>query len=406
MWGWGWGYPFWGRSLFWGLGGFFSPWWGWGGGWGGYGGYGGYASYYNPYCVYGSQYGYVSPLGTDYYTQPVAIAEATQTQDPKMVAAFQLVEDGRALFLKGDYQGALAKYDTAIPDLKGDPVVHELRALALFALGDYHEAAATLNALLAVAPGMDWASMRNQYPDVTTYTTQLRKLEAFLRENPDDAAARFVLGYHYLVTNFPDVALKQFQRVVELEPRDAVAKKMVETLSKGKSTTTPAPTIDNQANAPIETDLVGSWLAKTDDGTQFALVLNDAGDFTWTVTPQKGNPVKQTGKYTITPDRLILDAAGQNDTLMARVESRGPHHFRFWVTDDGSLAFHREGVNTPEPPQAASKSNAAALPSAPIPPRAGIPADPAADKLPVISLPSPTPINPADATVPSNKSTP
>ena len=269
--------------------------------------------------------------------------------------------------------------------------------MALFALGNYHEAAATLNALLAVAPGMDWQSMRNQYPDVATYTKQLRALEQFLRDNPDDAAARFVLGYQYLVTNFPDAAAKQFQKVVDLEPRDAVAKKLLESLTKdkkGSSSETAPPAAAN--GDPLETDLVGLWNAKGEDGSKFDLTLTQDGRFTWVVTPPKGNVVKQTGTYTATPDRLILDADGEKDnTLMARVESRGPDHFRFWITDDASLPFRREGVNTPEPAAATKPDKSETVPEAPIPSR-NVPSavapdnDSEADAPPVLELPGPS----------------
>jgi tetratricopeptide (TPR) repeat protein len=319
--------------------------------------------------------------------------------DPKKEAAFALVEEGRKLFLAGDYQGALAKYDAAIPDLKDDPIVHELRALALFALGDYHEAAATLNALLAVAPGMDWQSMRNQYPDVATYTKQLRALEQFLRDHPDDAAARFVLGYHYLVTNFADAAAKQFEKVVELEPRDAVAKKLLDSLTKDKKPASPDTTPPAAADGTSpETDLVGNWIAKGDDGSEFDLTLMQDGNFTWVVTPPKGNVVKQTGTFTATADRLILDADGQETTLMARVESRGPDHFRFWITDDANLKFHREGVNSPEPAPTVKAEDSGTLPEAPIPQKSAPPATPEAEEKapPALELPSPSE-DPADA---------
>lgn len=420
LWGFGWYYPYYRSAFYWGLGPYYSPWWGYGGyglygGYGGYFGYGGgyyggwgYGPYYNPYCAYGSQIVYVSPLGPNYYAQPLTLpltADASTSSDPKRDEAFRMVEEGRQLFLKGDYRGALAKYDAAIPNLKDDPVVHELRALALFALGDYHEAAATLNALLAVAPGMDWSSMRNQYPDVATYTKHLRALESYLRENPNDAAARFVLGYHYLVTNYPDAAAKQFQKVVELEPRDAVAKKLFDSLAKDKKPAVPEPPLPEgaDANAPLQTDLVGRWFAKGADGSQFDLTLTPDGDFTWIVTPPKGNPVKQAGKFTATPDRLILDASGQQETLIARVESRGPNHFRFWIHNEASLAFRREGVNTPEPKVATKPSDGATLPEAPIPPRTSSPSVPPDAAEPLIELPSPSGDAPADAASPGNR---
>ncbi len=409
-WGWGWGgwYPFYRSAFFWGLGPFFSP-WGWGGGWGGgyglgYGGFygGGYGPYFNPYCAYGTQIDYVSPLGGDYYTQPLTLPQATVTQndnnlDPQTRAAYALVEQGRQLFRGGDYRGALAKYDAAIPDLKTDPVVHELRALALFALADYHEAAATLNALLAVAPGMDWTSMRNQYPDLATYTNQLRALEGFIRENPNDAAGRFVLGYHYLVTNYPEAALVQFQKVVELEPKDVVAKKMVETLQK-KDDSQPNPAGEAAVDPALQTDLVGRWRAKSKDGTTFDVTFDDAGGFVWKAAPPQGPAAEQSGKYTATPDRLILDPTAEQDSLISKVESRGPDHFRLWLTDEAYLAFRRDGVNTPEP-EVVGKPDPAApvLKPAPIPQRVPAPPLPAN---PGIKVPLPEEDPPADASPP------
>lgn len=385
-WGYGWGYPYWPLAVAWGLGALFSP-WGYGGyGYGGYG-YGGYGAYYNPYVAYGVPV-YVTTLDPGYYTVPLSLPESTEPPkqvDPQREAAFRMVEDGRALFLKGDYKGALAKYDAAIPDLKNDPLVHELRALALFALGDYGESAATLNSLLAVAPGMNWFSMRNQYPDVATYTSHLRALEGFLRDNPNNAAARFVLGYHYLVTNYPDAAARQFAKVVELEPKDAVAKKLLDSLTKStKKETMPTP-LPAEANA-FQTELVGRWVAKSDDGSEFQVSFDNAGGFIWNATPKKGDPVKQTGRFTATPDRLILDSSTKNDSLISRVESLGPDHFRLWLTDESSLSFHREGA--PATPPSGSGS--------PIPPRAGIPSN---EPTPIVPKPSQDD-EPADAVIP------
>ena len=64
----------------------------------------------------------------------------------------------------------------------------------MFAMGDYTGAAAVLNNLLAVAPGMDWTTLSGLYGDVDAYTTQLRALEAHCKQKPDDAAAHFVSG--------------------------------------------------------------------------------------------------------------------------------------------------------------------------------------------------------------------
>ena len=63
-------------------------------------------------------------------------------------------------------------------------VVHEFRALCLFALKRYDEAAAVDYAVLTAGPGWNWSTLVGLYPDVDTYTNQLRALEAFVRTNP------------------------------------------------------------------------------------------------------------------------------------------------------------------------------------------------------------------------------
>ena len=90
-----------------------------------------------------------------------------QPQDsPQQTAAYQLFDQAREAFKKGDYATALQELDTqAIQSFPKDPVLHEFAALCLFATGDYNRSAAVLNSLLAAAPGMDWTTMASLYAD-------------------------------------------------------------------------------------------------------------------------------------------------------------------------------------------------------------------------------------------------
>ena len=120
--------------------------------------------------------------------------------------------------------------------------MHEVAALCLFATGDYTRAAAILNSLLAAAPGMDWTTLSGLYGNVTEYTSQLRALERHCQEKPDDAAARFVLAYHYLIAGHDQDAATQLKFVVERQPEDQVAKRMLEALSPAEpAAEAPAP---------------------------------------------------------------------------------------------------------------------------------------------------------------------
>ena len=125
--------------------------------------------------------------------------------------------------------------------MPGDPLVHEFKALVLFARGEDARAAAELHAVLAVRPGMDWTTLSGLYPDVETYTGQLRALEDRCRQDPKAAAPRFVLAYHYLVAGHKDAAVAQLKAVLALEPGDRVARRLLASLT-GPPPAPPEPT--------------------------------------------------------------------------------------------------------------------------------------------------------------------
>ena len=152
------------------------------------------------------------------YGQPI---DTQSTPPPAEVAdpALAKFDSARAAFGTGDYAGALRLTDEALKVLPNDATLHEFRALVLFAVGKYDLAAGPLYAVLSVGPGWDWTTMAGLYPDVDVYTSQLRKLEAFVTANPASTAARFVLAYHYLTQGNTDAAVSQLKGVVALAPR-------------------------------------------------------------------------------------------------------------------------------------------------------------------------------------------
>jgi hypothetical protein len=173
----------------------------------------------------------------------IALPETTPApeqppEDPKVKEAVAILDEGRALFEKGDFAGAQAKVDKAIGVLPQDRVLHEFRALTLFAQEKFAEAATTLYAVLAAGPGWNWETIKTLYPDKEVYTKQLRALEAYARENPKAADARFVLAYHYLALDHKDAAVKMFQKVTELLPKDELSAAIVKALTQKPETTT------------------------------------------------------------------------------------------------------------------------------------------------------------------------
>jgi Flp pilus assembly protein TadD len=299
------------------------------------------------------------PANVQAQVQPAPAGQATTqvpappTPDEQGLTAFN---DGMALFKEGQYPQALAKFDTALAKLPGDPVVHEMRALTLFSLGQYQESAAVLNSLLAAAPGMDWTTMSGLYGNVDDYTTQLRALENHISSKPDDAAARFVLAYHYLVTGNPDDAAEELEGVVKLQPKDttaqqilsglkppAPAKSAADTAVAAGATARTAEAAKPAVDEPT-TDLVGSWKATNPDVT-IELTVTEDFKFTWKATPKGQAPVELSGNLNADGSTVVLETENQG-SMPGVVKSEGPGRFRFTPpgapASDPGLTFERQ----------------------------------------------------------------
>ncbi len=134
--------------------------------------------------------------------------------------------------------------------------MHEFLALAYFAQGKYQQAAAPLYAVLSVRPGWDWTTLSGMYPDVDTYTAQLRALEAYVKANPDSAQGRFVLAYQYLAQGHDPEADRPAQG-----GREAPAWRHALGADHRRSSSPPAPTNRRPPRRPrpLRRPSKGSW---------------------------------------------------------------------------------------------------------------------------------------------------
>ena len=145
--------------------------------------------------------------------------------------------------------------------------MHEFRALCLFALGRYDEAAATLYAVLSVGPGWDWTTLISLYPSVDVYTTQLRALEDYCKAQRQSASGRFVLAYHYLTEGFNDAAVKMLKQVAALKPNDTLTAKLLRQLDAPKEAAATATASaaanqpDDRTTPPEGATIDGTWTA-------------------------------------------------------------------------------------------------------------------------------------------------
>ena len=160
------------------------------------------------------------------YSQPISTT-AAPPEPPVVDQATSAFDQAREAFKAGDYANALQLVQPALAQMPNDTTMHEFLALVLFAQGKYDQAAAPLYAVLSVGPGWDWTTLSGMYPDVETYTAQLRTLEAYVRANPNSAHARFVLAYQYLCQGHDANAIAQLKQVVKLQPGDTLSAQLV-----------------------------------------------------------------------------------------------------------------------------------------------------------------------------------
>lgn len=281
----------------------------------------GYWGYSNPY--YTESYPVGGGTYVD-YSQPIAIDNSAAAQAPAAAAnapapGMADFDAARQAFYQGDYAGALAATNKALAAMPNDPIIHEFRALVMFAQAKYKEAAAGLYSVLSVGPGWDWTTLSSLYPNVDSYTKQLRALEAYVKQNPQAADARFVLAYHYMTMGNKDAAAKQYQALYKQTPQDNLIKQLA-LMTGGEQAlgVAPAAAQPPQPAAPAvaAADFVGKWNA-TQGNAKFAMELTKDGAFSWTFT-QAGKPQTVKGVYAFDGDTLAMEPE-TGGTMLAQV---------------------------------------------------------------------------------------
>ncbi|HQU45469.1 MAG TPA: tetratricopeptide repeat protein, partial [Pirellulales bacterium] len=105
-------------------------------------------------------------------------------------------------------------------------------AQGLFATGNFNEAAGAVQQAMLLLSEDQWGvvvgNYRELYGKVGDYTAQLRALEKAVKAAPDDAGTRFLLGYHYGFLGYPQQAVKQLDKTLQIQPDDQLAKKLRE----------------------------------------------------------------------------------------------------------------------------------------------------------------------------------
>jgi len=273
------------------------------------------------------------------YTRPITVVAADfppGDEASEMAAAEKAeaaMEDALAAFKQGEFATALIAVDRAISVVPGDPVMHEFRALVFFAMGRFNDAAGVLNPILASGPGWDWTTMTGLFNSQDDYIALLRKLEEHHQENPNSAAANFLLGYHYLVLGHLEQALELFEQSAKLEPTDTVSAGLRDLL-RDSIETGEEDADDTPPPAPVDPDkLVGTWVSTVADDGTITLVMTKEGSFTWSFDKTANNG-EMTGEFGISdPNLLVLlaedsqmagEVAFEDDSKLSFILAGGP----------------------------------------------------------------------------------
>lgn len=312
----------------------------------------GFPWYYNPYYVAPAQ-----PTVINYSEPPVIVYEeaaaALAPPDPAQSApslppgvtqaGVEKFDQARAAFYEGKYEEALKLTDEALVSMPRDALIHEFRALVLFALKRYPEAAAVIHAVLAVGPGWDATTMTSLYPGIeSTYTPQLRALEAYRNEAPTRPAGRFLLAYHYLTLGHQEAAVEELRAVCKAQPKDTVAAELLRTISP--EATKPAVAAAGDVKPIPPEQVIGTWTAAGPGKAQYTMTLNKDGAFTWSyVQGTRKQQVK--GVYTVDGGSLVMEP-GTGGVLLADLKFTDANAMQFQVVgapkDDPGLGFRRD----------------------------------------------------------------
>ncbi len=317
----------------------------------------GYQTYQNPYPVSRP----VSYGNTQVnYTQPITrVAVETAPENSEAIVestarSESIIAESQDAFRQRNYLVALELADKAIAESPGDGALHEYRALVLFALGKYGDAAGVLNPVLASGPGWDWSTMIALYDSQQTYTDQLQRLETYSEAHPNSADTHFLLGYHYMVCGHTDLATPQFDLAAKLMPSDSVSRQLAELTSASADandddaneaevpTPEEAEELPEPEPVPLE-QLTGTWTSTRDDGSTVTLVFGDDGKFTWSYV-HDGKTNAFAGDYSMNDDGLlVLDS--EDSQMVATVELPQEQEMNFVLSggppEDPGLDFKK-----------------------------------------------------------------
>ncbi len=279
----------------------------------------GYYDYENPY--------------DDARSAPKPVEPGTPEAKEEAEQHFAVARDS---FRSRGYAKAATEINKAARRMPDELEYKEFRALANFAQQRYKVAAASLHPVLSAGPGWDWTTMIGLYGKKSSYETHLRLLEKHLKKNPGDAAARFVLSYHYLTAGHTEAARKQLESLSKLTPDDRVTTSllaMVSATPEGEGTGKGKNSDEVAKDEPLPDTFqpVGTWTGKPKQGGEVVFILTSDEKFTWRYTVDTATKEFE-GNYTLVDDRILLEDLDIGG-LVLRIHPDGANAFVLTAED-------------------------------------------------------------------------
>lgn len=309
----------------------------------------GYWTFVNPFWVTPA----VQPVAYLNYSQPVTVVAPQWVTDEELSEsaapleravneqAMAQLEAARTAFRHRNYREAQRLVEAALAAAPEEAVLHEFRALVLFALGQYGEAAAALYSLLAVHPGWNWTTLSSMYGDIGDYQRQIQALNAARQAQPDAANLQFLYAYHMLTLGKPDDAKAALLLARKGLPEDPLVNQMLLALGESPSPAQESPPPPKAAD--VELDLKGLWKAERSGGRAVYLRFDDQGQFQW---DSLGGPEKDTftGAFAVDGANLTLERT-DGGALVGQVIPQSEKSFLFRLIgtppQDPGMRFER-----------------------------------------------------------------
>ncbi|MBU6327809.1 MAG: hypothetical protein KGQ89_09280, partial [Verrucomicrobia bacterium] len=187
-----------------------------------------------------------------------------------------------------------------------------------------------------------WDTMVDFYNSSTTYSDQLRKLEAYVKAKPDGAEGHFLLGYHYLVSDYMEQAYEQFDKTAKLQPADSIARQLRDLTKSslpdnGDADTAPLvkpPTVASEK-------LVGTWISDRGKDGKVTFTMVADGNYTWSYM-NEGKSTELKGTYGLN-DKGLLVLSSDDSQMISEVTMPSDKQMQFVLIGapdgDPGLAF-------------------------------------------------------------------